>query len=150
LPGSQNLRLWGEAVELIGESKEGLRRADGVREKYFLPARMEKTTEPWPLAALIWLERGATERHILRPCRGIFRTRAIYKAIYRQHLWRDFASMGSDAITKLSLPGAAVFDLLRPRGLELLEEQARAIENLASMDDLPSVDHPLPVQAARR
>jgi hypothetical protein len=149
LPGSQNLRLWGEAVEMIGESKEGLRRADSVREKYFLPT-LHKTTEPWPLAALIWLERGATERHLLRPCRGMFRTRAIYKAIYRQHLWRDFASSGTDEITKLSLPGAAVFDLLRPRGLDLLEEQARAIEHLASRNDLPTLEHPVPVQSARR
>jgi hypothetical protein len=150
LPGSQNLRLWGEALELIGESKDGLRRADGVRDKYFLPSKVEKTTQPWPLAALIWLERGETERHFLRPCKGIYRTRAIFKAIYRQHLWRDFAAMGSTEITKLSLPGVAVFDLLRPRSLDLLEEQAKAIEQLASTDDLPSIDEPVSVRAAHR
>lgn len=150
LPGSQNLRLWGEAIELIGESTKGLRRADGIRDKYFLPTTVEKTTEPWPLAALIWLERGVTERHLLRPCQGIFRTRAIFKAIYRQHLWRDYAAMGTSEITKLSLPGVAVFDLLRPRSLDLLEEQAQAIEQLASTDDLPSIDQPVPVRAARR
>ena len=150
LPGSQNLRLWGEAVELIGESKHGLRRADRSREKYFLPAKIEKTTRPWPLAALIWLERGPTERNILRPCNGMFRTRAIYKALYRQHLWRDFAAMGSTEIMKLSLPGVAVFDLLRPRGLDLLEEQAMAIERLAATDDLPRIDQPVPVRAAHR
>ena len=150
LPGSQNLRLWGEAIELIGESTEGLRRADGVRDKYFLPTKIEKTTQPWPLAALIWLERGVTDRHFLRPCKGIFRTRAIFKAIYRQHLWRDYAAMGSTEITKLSLPGVAVFDLLRPRSLDLLEEQALAIEKLASTDDLPAIDEPLPVRATHR
>lgn len=150
LPGSQNLRLWGEAVELIGESKDGLRRADRSREKYFLPAKMEKTTTPWPLAALIWLERGPTDRNILRPCAGMFRTRAIYKALYRQHLWRDFTSMGSTEIVKLSLPGVAVFDLLRPRGLDLLEEQAMAIERLASTEDLPRIDQPVPVRAIHR
>lgn len=150
LPGSQNIRLWGEAVELIGEKKEGLRRADAVREKYFLPAKIEKTTKPWPLAALIWLERGVTERNFLRPCNGMFRTRAIYKALYRQHLWRDFASMGSKEITSLALPGVAVFDLLRPRGLDLLEEQALAIERLVSTDDLPRIAQPVPVRAAHR
>jgi len=148
LPGSQNLRLWGEAVDLIGESKAGLRRADRAREKYFLPAKVQKTTKPWPLAALIWLERGVTERNVLRPCNGMFRTRAIYKALYRQHLWRDFAAMGSTGVTKLSLPGVAVFDLLRPRGLDLLEEQAAAIEKLASAEDLPRIDQPVPVRAA--
>ena len=75
--------------------------------------------------------------NILRPCKGYIRTRAIYKAIYRQHLWRDSAAMGSSEITKLSLPGVAVFDLLRPRGLDLLEEQAMAIEKLAVTEDLP-------------
>lgn len=149
LPGSQNLRLWGEAVGMIGEDKERLRRADAVREKYFLPT-IDKTTQPWPLSALIWLERGITERYFLRPCNGMFRTRAIYKALYRQHLWRDFASMGNSEITKLSLPGVAVFDLLRPRGLDLLEEQAAAIERLASTDDLPRVDQHLPVRAVHR
>ncbi|HZU51934.1 MAG TPA: hypothetical protein VE968_08695 [Sphingomicrobium sp.] len=148
-PGSQNLRLWGEALELIGVSKDGLRRADGVRDKYFLPTA-DKTTQPWPLAALIWLERGVTERHFLRPCKSMFRSRAIFKAIYRQHLWRDFAAMGSPGITNLALPGVAVFDLLRPRSLDLLEEQAKAIENLASMDDLPKIDQPVPVRAAHR
>ncbi len=150
LPGSQNLRLWGEALELIGESKEGLRRAaDGEREKYFLPT-VEKTTQPWPLAALIWLERGTTDRHFLRPCNGVFRTRVIYKAMYRQHLAREFAAMGSKDVTNLSLPGVAVFDLLRPRGLELLEKQATAIEELAAADDLPGIDQPLPVRAVHR
>jgi hypothetical protein len=149
LPGSQNLRLWGEALEMIGRSKEGLRRADGTRDKYFLPTA-EKTTRPWPLSALIWLERGVTDRHFLRPCKGMFRTRAIYKALYRQHLWRDFAAMGSKEIMKLSLPGVAVFDLLRPRGLDLLEEQAAAIERLAATEDLPRIDEPVPVRAARR
>ena len=148
-PGSQNLRLWGEALDLIGVSKEGLRRADGVREKYFLPTA-EKTTQPWPLAALIWLERAETDRYILRPCNGMYRTRAIYKAIYRQHLWREFAAMGDTSITKLSLPGVAVFDFLRPRGLDLLEEQAMAIERLVLTEDLPAIDQPLPVRAAHR
>lgn len=148
-PGSQNLRLWSEALELIGRTNEGLRRADGIRDKYFVPA-VDKTSEMWPLAALIWLEQGATERHLLRPCRGVFRTRVIYNAIYRQHLWHRFAAMGSKDITKLSLPGVAVFDLLRPRGLDLLEEQAMAIEKLASTDDLPRIDEPVPVRAARR
>jgi hypothetical protein len=50
----------------------------------------------------------------------------------------------------LSLPGVAVFDLLRPRGLDLLEEQATAIENLAAVDDLPMINEPLPVRATRR
>lgn len=150
LPGSQNLRLWGESLDLLGVGKQGLRRAaDGAREKYFLPT-LEKTTRPWPLAALIWLERAETERYFLRPSHGIFRTRAIYKATYRQHLAREFAAMGSREITNLSLPGVAVFDLLRPRGLELLEEQATAIENLVSADDLPNFDQPLEVRATRR
>jgi len=149
LPGSQNLRLWGEALDLIGESKEGLRRADLVRDKYFLPT-IDKTTQPWPLAALIWLERGITERNFLRPCNGVFRARAIYKAFYRQHLAREFAAMGSKEVRDFSLPGVAVFDLLRPRGLDLLEEQARAIERLASTDDLPNIDQPLQVRAAHR
>ena len=148
-PGSQNLRLWGEALDLIGATREGLRRADGVREKYFLPT-IKKTTQPWPLTALIWLERGVTDRHFLRPCQGMFRTRAIFKAIYRQHLWREFAAMGSPGITHLALPGVTVFDLLRPRSLDLLEEQAKAIENLASMDDLPKIDQPVPVRATHR
>jgi hypothetical protein len=142
-PGSQNLRLWGEALDLIGVSKDGLRRADGVREKFFLPTA-EKTTQPWPLAALIWLERGEHERYVLRPCNGVYRTRSIYKAIYRQHLWRDFAAMGDTNITNLSLPGVAVFDLLRPRGLDLLEEQAMAIERLIRTDDLPAVESLMP------
>jgi hypothetical protein len=130
--------------------KQGLRRAaDGAREKYFLPT-IEKITQPWPLAALIWLERGETDRHLLRPAHGIFRTRAIYKATYRQHLAREFAAMGSKEIMDLSLPGVAVFDLLRPRGLDLLEEQATAIENLAAVDDLPMINEPLPVRATRR
>ena len=148
-PGSQNLRLWGEALEMIGETKEGLRRADGVRDKYFLPTS-EKTTQPWPLAALIWLERGVTDRHFLRPCKAIFRNRAIFKAIYRQHLWFEFAAMGRPRITNLALPGVAVFDLLRPRSLDLLEEQAMAIERLASTEDLPRIDQPVPVRAAHR
>ena len=80
----------------------------------------------------------------------MFRTRAIYKALYRQHLWRDFASMGSKEITSLSLPGVAVFDLLRPRGLDLLEEQALAIERLVATDDLPRIAQPVPVRAAHR
>lgn len=150
LPGSQNLRLWGEALDLIGESKGGLRRAvDGAREKYFLPS-MEKTTKPWPLAALIWLERGITDRYFFRPANGIFRTRAIYKATYRTHLAREFAAMGSKEISNLSLPGVAVFDLLRPRGLDLLEEQATAIERLAELDDLPRIDRHVPVRAAHQ
>ena len=150
LPGSQNLRLWGESLDLLGVSKEGLRRAaDGAREKYFLPTT-EKTTQPWPLAALIWLERAETERYFFRPSQGIFRTRAIYKATYRQHLAREFAAMGSKEIANLSLPGVAVFDLLRPRGLDLLEEQATAIENLVSAGDLGNIQEPLQVRAARR
>lgn len=148
-PGSQNLRLWGEALDLIGVSREGLRRADGVREKYFLPTA-EKTTQSWPLAALIWLERGESDRYILRPCNGVYRTRSIYKAIYRQHLWREFAAMGDTNITKLSLPGVAVFDFLRPRGLDLLEEQAIAIEKLVQAENLPEIDQPLQVRAALR
>ena len=150
LPGSQNLRLWGESLDLLGVSKEGLRRAaDGAREKYFLPT-LEKTTQPWPLAALVWLERAETERYFLRPDLGIFRTRAVYKATYRQHLAREFAAMGSKEITNLSLPGVAVFDLLRPRGLHLLEEQATALERLATADDLPSINEPVQVRAAHR
>jgi len=150
LPGSQNLRLWGQTLDLLGVSKEGLRRAaDGAREKYFLPT-VEKTTRPWPLAALIWLERGITERYFFRPANGIFRTRAILKATYRTSLARHFAGQGSEGIRNLSLPGVAVFDLLRPRGIELLEEQAIAIERLALEDDLPGIDRHLPVRAAHR
>jgi hypothetical protein len=150
LPGSQNLRLWGESLDLLGVDKRGLRRAaDGAREKYFLPT-VEKTTQPWPLAALIWLERAETDRYFLRPSQGIFRTRAIYKATYRQHLAREFAAMGSREITNLSLPGVAVFDLLRPRGLDLLEEQATAIENLALNDDLPTIAEPVQVRSVHR
>jgi hypothetical protein len=150
LPGSQNLRLWGESLELLGVDKRGLRRAaDGAREKYFLPT-VEKTTQPWPLAALVWLERAETDRYFFRPNLGMFRTRTVYKATYRQHLAREFAAMGSREITNLSLPGVAVFDLLRPRGLDLLEEQATAIENLALAGDLPSITEPVEVRAAHR
>jgi hypothetical protein len=150
LPGSQNLRLWGESLDLLGVSTEGLRRAaDSTREKYYLPT-VHKTTEPWPLAALIWLERGITERYLFRPANGIFRTRAILKATYRTKLAREFAGLGTKELQNLSLPGVAVFDLLRPRGLELLEEQATAIESLAARDDLPGIDQPLQVRAGRR
>ena len=135
----------------MGNRRKGVgrRAADGAREKYFLPTS-EKTTKSWPLAALIWLERAETERYFLRPSHGIFRTRAVYKAAYRQHLARQFAAMGSKEITNLSLPGVAVFDLLRPRGLDLLEEQATAIERLALNDDLCAIDQPFQVRAAHR
>lgn len=133
-PGSQHLRLWGQTLDLIGEDKQRLRRvADGAREKYYLPT-VEKTTRRFPLAALIWLERASKEQHLLRSCSGIFRTRAIWKATYGSNLIREFAKMGSKEITNLSLPGVAVFDLLRPRSLDLLEQQAEMIEKLVTSE----------------
>jgi len=150
MPGSQNLRLWGETLDLLGVSREGLRHAaDSTREKYYLPT-ISKTTKPWPLAALIWLERGITERYFFRPANGIFRTRAILKSTYRTKLAREFATMGTKELQDLTLPGVAVFDLLRPRGLDLLEEQATAIERLALEDDLPGMEEPFQVRAAQR
>ena len=132
-------------------SRRGFGGPIGSREKYFPSDKDEKTTKPWPLAALIWLERGPTNEILfLAHATGVYRTRAIYKAIYRQHLWREFAALGDTNITKLSLPGVAVFDFLRPRGLDLLEEQAMAIERLVMTDDLPAIDQPLEVRAVHR
>jgi hypothetical protein len=134
LPGTQHLRLWGQTLDLIGEDKRKLRRAaDGAREKYYLPT-VQKTTCRFPLAAVIWLEQSDKDEHSLRPCNGIFRTRAIWKATYGSNLIREFAKMGSKEITNLSLPGVAVFDLLRPRSLDHLEEQAEMIERLVTSD----------------
>lgn len=148
IPGSQNLRLWGETLDVLGEDKTKLRRAaDGEREKYFLPT-IDKTTRPFPLAALLWLERGEKDRIWFRPDNGIFRTRAIYKAAYRQHLAREFAAMGSKEIMNLSLPGVAVYDLLRPRGLEMVEEQAAMIEEFVRSLDVPTAG-PAELRAAR-
>ncbi len=150
LPGSQHLRLWGETLDLIGEEKSRLRRVGvGAREKYYLPT-VEKTTRSFPLAALIWLERAAKERHFLRPCSGIFRTRAIVKATYGSHLAREFAAFGNKGITNISLPGVAVFDLLRPRSLELLEEQADLIERLVTSPDLTDFNAAPELKAARQ
>lgn len=132
LPGTQHLRLWGQTLDLIGEDKTKLRRAaDGAREKYYLPT-IQKTTSRFPLAALIWLEQSNKDEHSLRACNGIFRTRAIWKATYGSNLIREFAKMGSKEITNLSLPGVAVFDLLRPRSLDHLEEQADMLERLVT------------------
>ena len=150
LPGTQHLRLWGQTLDLIGEDKTRLRRAaDGEREKYYLPT-VEKTTSSFPLAALIWLERSEKDEHQLRPCNGIFRTRAIWKATYGSNLIREFARMGSKEITNLSLPGVAVFDLLRPRSLEHLEEQADMIERLVTSSDGSRGESQAALKAARR
>ena len=146
LPGSQHLRLWGETLDLLGEDKQGLRRAaDGVREKYYLPSH-QKTTAPWPLVALIWLESGFAEQQLLRPNHGALRTRTIFKAAYRQHLAREFVASGSKAVADLSLPGVDVYDFWRPRDLALLQEQATMIEN-ATLGFASSIEER---QAARR
>lgn len=132
LPGNQHLRLWGVTLDHLGTSSDGLRRAaDGERDKYFLPPTMAKTATAWPLAALVWLESGISDVQLLRPQTGMLRARTIYKAAYRQHLAKEYAYLGHAAITDLSLPGVTVCDFLRPRGFELLEEQADLIEGLA-------------------
>lgn len=131
LPGNQHLRLWGKTLDWFGTSSDGLRRAaDGDREKYFLPPTMDKTSSAWPLAALVWLESGLSEVQLLRAQTGMLRARTIVKATYRQHLAKDYAGMGQTATTDLSLPGVDVFEFLRPRDLDLLEEQADMIEAL--------------------
>jgi hypothetical protein len=150
LPGTQHLRLWGQTLDLIGEDKAGLRRAaDGAREKYYLPT-VEKTTSRFPLAALIWLERSDKDDHVLRPCNGVFRTRAIWKATYGSNLIREFSKMGSKEVANLSLPGVAVYDLLRPRKLEHLEEQADMIEKLVTSGGVAGGGPSTELKAARR
>jgi len=57
--------------------------------------------------------------------------------------------MGSKEIMNLSLPGVAVYDLLRPRGVEMVEQQAAMIEEFVRSLDLPIAD-PAQLKAARR
>jgi len=64
--------------------------------------------------------------------------------------WTSNPFVGTKELQDLTLPGVAVFDLLRPRGLDLLEEQATAIERLALEDDLPGMEEPFQVRAAQR
>ena len=132
LPSNQNLRLWGTTLEFLGQPKDGLRRAaDGEREKYFLSSP-EKTARSWPLAALVWLESGIAETEALNLQSGPRRARTIFKAAYRQHLAKDFARLGHDAIIDLSMPGVKVYEFLRPRGLERLQRHADMIEALVT------------------
>jgi hypothetical protein len=133
LPGNQNIRLWTETLTYLGASPDGLRRAaDGDRDKYFLPINKEKTTRAWPLSALVWLESKPAEVEELRLQQGMLRARTIIKSTYRQHLAKEFAKLGLASIADYSLPGVKVFEFRRPRGVDLLEAQASAIEALVA------------------
>lgn len=150
LPSSQNLRLWGETLDLLGHDKQGLRRAaDGCREKYYLPTS-HKTTTRWPLTALVWLDRDPVESNLLVPKAGVLRAWIIYKAAYRQHLTREFAALGSREVTNISLPGVSVYGFWRPRDLSLIEEQADMIERLVTTGADPEAAALPELEAAHR
>lgn len=132
LPSNQNLRLWTQSLDYLGQTSNGLRRAaDGEREKYFLPSK-DKTAAPSPLACVIWLDRCPAEKESLDLNTGPRRVQTLLKAIYRPHLARDFARFGDASIVDLSMPGVQVYEFWRPRGLSRLEFQADMVEALAA------------------
>jgi hypothetical protein len=131
--GNRYLRLWRETLCLLGHDASGLRRAaTGDRDKYFLPPTEAQVASLWPLKALIWLDRMPTEVELIEPMVGLWRAKTVSKAVYRLHLAKDYYRRGSHALADLSLRGAAVYRVSRPRDLSRLDRQADTIELLAA------------------
>lgn len=130
--GNRELRLWRETLELLGHDVSALRRAaPGARDKYFLPPQSRDIAATWPLKALVWLERLPAETEQIELLGGVMRVQTIVKATYRRHLAAEYNRRGNHSLSDLSLRGADVYQIRRPRDLGRLDLQADAIEALA-------------------
>ena len=140
IPGNQHLRLWGETLRYLGTQTQTLRRAAiGEREKYFLPPNGQVLSGKRLLKALVWLETGPARSDKLELYEGVLRARTLAKSTYRREIVPSYVALGRSQLADLSLPGVAVYQFGRQRGLDRLEDQATMIEHL--MQGVTDIEH---------
>jgi hypothetical protein len=133
-PGLPRLRLWRDAVEASGRNADDLEVAFAGQQKYVVPTQAVQSTRAVPLGRIYLLDKlpeGETGQ-VIRRLTGVEAVSAVMANIYRGHYLKLFGGSARNYHQCLELVRAVpVFSVQRQWGLELMNEQIRAIAHHA-------------------
>jgi hypothetical protein len=129
-PGLPRLRLWAEALELMGREREGLARSyvgDEEYDKFDLPIGPESAAfGETPLAAVYVLERG--QEFSIEPLAGVDAAEAVFAHTYRgAYIHSVSGQRGHWAACIRLIRSIDVFRVKRVWGLEDIDRQVELI-----------------------
>jgi len=136
MPGLARIKLWGETLAALGQSRDGLDRVAEGFDKFSLPMT-RAAVAPAPLRRLYVLELEAGASIRVERLTGATAVNAVLSNIYR---WPVAAAMGMTAdhfANAIALARVCDFwSLRRPRDLSLLPELAKRVST-ENFEDLP-------------
>jgi len=126
-PASGQLRLWRDALELVGLSENGLERDHFRFDKYIAPWRVDIQKSPLPLGGIYLLGWGDMKLRRLSGMRAVnsFIRAATYRGKILEQMGRTAAYW--QACLEL-LQGVPVWEITRPKNLAALDEMADLLE----------------------
>jgi hypothetical protein len=129
LPGSARLRLWRDALEILGIDPQPLERAAAGKQKYVLDCGAASGPERQPIAALIVRQRLSSGSIAIDRLRGARAAGALHKVVHMRRPAEALAR-GCDifaGLTRLVCAGVTVWRLKVPAGAVHLREAADQI-----------------------
>jgi hypothetical protein len=129
-PGIPRLKLWGNSLEAMGKTREGLTSIGGRFDKFHVPIDTYASGGPFPLVNIYWLDYAAKDQEAgIFPLGGLEAVNALMANTYR----RRFVELLGGAPrflqqVKMLLKNCGVFTVRRRGGFDLFEAEADMME----------------------
>jgi hypothetical protein len=128
-PGGARLQLWRDALAELGVATDGLERALPHKERYFLDCGNHVAAQPYQLAAVVQVIRGALPPAVLERLRGSQTADVLYGCV---HSPRPASALGRAqpifaTVMRMASAGVGVWRLKVPEGLAGVREAAATL-----------------------